>query len=335
MQLLRKIGRKVLRAYEMFARRYLYFTPYYNRRTELPSREPEIYSRSGKRMHVFFISSRYDAHDPYCLQCVKSPEYILWDRYNFGLKTHFYGEEEAFFLAGNPDRRFAILGESRAIIPEVYTKFIRNRSYIENEFYFLFTFDEEILSTFKNAKYVPFGSNYWYGMNDNSAISPENYMNKDKNISIIASNKKMCRMHLVRQETAKRCMTEGLADAFGNFLGGAYVPIELPFQRYRYSIVIENNITPYYFTEKITNCFAAQTIPIYLGATEIHQFFNPDGIIIISLKDLDRLDEILKQCTTEEYERRLPAVLDNFERVKQFGNITDYMYIKHLKDIYD
>ncbi len=265
----------------------------------------------------------------------------MFDRYNFGLKTHFYDEKEAFLLVGKPDRRFAMIFESRVIIPRVYKKFIRNRSYIENEFEYIFTHDEEILSTFKNARYVPFGAGYWYGLHDEAAISPENYLRKDKNISIIASNKKMCRMHFVRQAAARKCLAEGLADTFGRFTGntgvggdGVWFPTELPFQRYRYSIAIENNITPHYFTEKITNCFIAQTIPIYLGATEIHKFFNPDGIITISLKDIDRLDEVLKQCTPEEYQRRLPAVLDNFERVKQFRRATDYMYATHLKDIY-
>ena len=115
---------------------------------------------------------------------------------------------------------------------------------------------------------------------------------------------------------------------------GGYVNCEITLQKYRYSIIIENDVTPYFFTEKITNCFAAQTIPIYLGATEIHKFFNPEGIITISLKDLDHIEDILKQCTPEEYERRLPAVLDNFERVKQFEDTTEYMYQQDLKDIY-
>lgn len=116
--------------------------------------------------------------------------------------------------------------------------------------------------------------------------------------------------------------------------GGVWCNITEPFQRYRYSIVIENDITKYYFSEKITNCFISQTIPIYIGATGISEIFNPDGIIEISLDDLDNLSEILKQCTPEEYERRLPAVLDNFERVQQFRDTTEYMYIHYLKDIY-
>ncbi len=111
------------------------------------------------------------------------------------------------------------------------------------------------------------------------------------------------------------------------------MPIELPFEEYRFTIAIENLVSPFYFTEKILNCFAAQTIPIYIGATEIGRFFNLDGIIPIRVEDLDRLEEILAQCTPEEYERRLPAVLDNYRRVQIFMNQTrfDDIYINFLK----
>ena len=151
---------------------------------------------------------------------------------------------------------------------------------------------------------------------------------------MISSAKKMCQMHLVRQALAWKCKNEKLADTFGKFDGGPYCPIELPFQFYRYSIVVENYISPFYFTEKICNCFAAQTIPIYLGATEIHQFFNPDGIITFKLEDIDNIDKILKQCTPEEYERRLPAIIDNYHRVMHFKFEIDYIWEHYLREYF-
>ena len=165
-------------------------------------------------------------------------------------------------------------------------------------------------------------------------ISPENYKLKTKNISMISSAKEMCHMHLVRKKLAFKCKNESLADTFGKFDGGAYCAIELPFEHYRYSVVVENNIEPYYFTEKIMNCFAAQTIPIYLGATEIRQFFNEDGIIQIGLEDCDHIENILKRCTVEEYERRLPAVLENFRLAMNAMSQTrfDDMYVRYIKD---
>ena len=141
-------------------------------------------------------------------------------------------------------------------------------------------------------------------------------------------------MHHVRKRLAFYCKEHGLADTYGKFDGEPIVDMELPFEHYRYSIAVENGIEPFYFTEKIMNCFAAQTIPIYLGATEIGQFFNADGIIQIGIEDCEHIENILKRCTVEEYERRLPAVLDNFNRAMQYMTQTrfDDLYIRYIKD---
>ena len=74
------------------------------------------------------------------------------------------------------------------------------------------------------------------------------------------------------------------------------------------------------------------TVPIYLGATKIDKFFNPDGIIQISLNDLDNIDKILLQCNEEDYMNRLSAVKDNYNRVQNYLNIEDYIYTNYLKE---
>ena len=129
---------------------------------------------------------------------------------------------------------------------------------------------------------------------------------------------------------ARYCKDNNKADVMGKFDGGKYVSTEESLQAYRYSFAIENEITDYYFTERITSCLAAQTIPIYMGARKIDEFFNPDGIIKITKEDVNHLDAVLRQCTKEEYERRLPAILDNYERVQCYRNMQDYLYEKLL-----
>ena len=322
-----KLRTKILNQIEKFTRKYLYYTPFYSREYGADSTPPEVFNKYGERMSVFFLADREFASAPYGSV---SNRYILWDRYNFGLKTHFYSHFEAFNTAGKPDRKFAMLIESRTITPKSYEKFIRNKKYIENEFEAVFTFDDEILDTFSNAKFLP-GACVWYG-NSESVTPPQEdeWKNKNKNISMTASDKNWCEMHKVRKNLAMKCKHNGLADTFGKFDGGDYAVLEDTLKNYRFSIVLENNVTNYYFTEKIANCFAAQTIPIYLGAQKIDEFFNPDGIIKISLKDIDNIEKILAQCTPEEYDRRLPAVLDNFERVKEYKNINDYLYKKYF-----
>jgi len=71
------------------------------------------------------------------------------------------------------------------------------------------------------------------------------------------------------------------------------------------------------------------TVPVYLGATKIDGFFNPDGIIKFTMED--DIENVLRQCTVQEYEARLPAILDNYLRVKKdYLNTYDYLYKRYF-----
>ena len=71
--------------------------------------------------------------------------------------------------------------------------------------------------------------------------------------------------------------------------------------------------------------------PINKGTlAEIDKIFNPDGIIQISTKD--DIKQVLKDCTKENYESRLPAILDNYNRALEYKkNHFDTIYEKYLK----
>ena len=143
-------------------------------------------------------------------------------------------------------------------------------------------------------------------------------------MSIVSSDKRMCPYHDYRIELANKCRRDCLADAFGTFDGGKMIKISEALTDYRYSVVIENDISPYFFTQKITDCFLSMTIPIYFGATAIGEFFNEDGIIKITPRT--DIEKVLKGCTKNEYEARLPAIIDNFNRVQRYRNMWDYLY---------
>ena len=317
------------------------FIPYYPPRLTLSADYPEVFNKYGERMEFFFISNRESAHCPNNSR----QRYIIWDRFNYGNHTHFYTQEEIFRTVGNPKRRFAMLVEAGTTKPQLYDAILKYKNHIEKHFDLVFTYNPQILNGLSNARFVPFCASIWYGMgvsyhvkkeNFNFTISPENYKYKTKNISMICSHLETFPMHQVRKKLAFYCKEHGLADTFGQFAGGPIVDMELPVEHYRYSIAVENGIEPFYFTEKIMNCFVAQTIPIYLGATEIGQFFNADGIIQIGIEDCEHIENILKRCTAEEYERRLPAVLDNFNRTMQYATQTRYddMYAFYLRGKY-
>ena len=301
------------------------YTPFYKNAEMLPCEYPEIYNKYGDKMKMFFIRDIHTSHTPYL-----QGNYILWDRYNIGLNTHFYSHNSMLETMGNPSEKYGILIESRAIVPEDYKIFEKHKG-LEKEFKYIFTYDDKILNTISNARFVPFNANFCYGHETKGfKVSDQNYKSKSKNISMVCSNKELCELHKIRKSVALKCKKEKLADTFGKFDGGKYIKIEECLEKYRFSIVFENDISDYYFTERLTNCFAAQTIPIYLGARKIDNFFNTDGIIQISLKDIENIENILKICTKEFYEDRINAIIDNYNRVQKYKHPLDMMYKEYF-----
>ena len=83
-----------------------------------------------------------------------------------------------------------------------------------------------------------------------------------------------------------------------------------------YTVVIENSVDDYYFTEKIVDAFLTGTIPIYWGSPSVGQLFNADGIM--TFRGVKELGEVLKECTKMNYHKRMAAVKENFELAKKF-----------------
>ena len=294
--------------------------------SNLAEGQPEIYNSEGRRMELFFIRDRHSACFPYGYPAATR---FLWDRFNIALDTHFYSHGAMLETMGKPSRRFGMLVESESIVPQDYSIFDEHAG-LERDFDAIFTFSARLLDSLDNAMLFPACASPWYGTSFGGGTLDESaWERKTKNVSIISSAKALCPLHAFRVETARRCRREGLADAFGTFDGSNPMAcIDHCFAPYRYAIVVENDLQPYYFTEKITNCFAAMCVPVYLGASRIGEFFNEDGIIRI--KPGDDLRKVLSACTEREYKSRLPAIIDNYNRVQQYRNMWDWLYDRYL-----
>lgn len=282
---------------------------------------PKIYNAEGQLLETYFIKNRHSRHAPFGHE----GKYFFWDRYNYGLDTHFYGPESMTMTLGKPSVKYGMLTESRTIVPEDYEIFHKHRG-LEKEFRYIFTYDDRILNEIENARFYPVAAGIW-----NSEMRQGRHGEKDRDLSILSSDKVMCELHRFRLELARMCKREGLADTFGRFDGGDYVEkVDETLNRYRFSLIIENDISDYYFSERLTSCFAAQTVPVYLGARRIGDFFNTDGMILLKNADLEEAGSRIRECTREQYEAMLPAVLDNFDRVQEYVNMQDYLYEHYL-----
>lgn len=211
-------------------------------------------------------------------------------------------------------KNYAWLSESRTIIPEIYQWVENNLEYIENNFELIFVNDKSLLNLSNKFKLticsaVPY-------INDRSIHK------KTKLLSMIASDKIMCDEHKYRLKIIEKYKNN--LDLFGrgyNFIEKK----EIGLNDYCFSIVMENLKYSLGYSEKITDCFATGTIPIYWGCDEISEIFNKDGIIM--LNDNFKIDEL----SFDLYYSKMDAIKDNYERIINFPIAEDYIYEKYIK----
>jgi hypothetical protein len=79
---------------------------------------------------------------------------------------------------------------------------------------------------------------------------------------------------------------------------------------YRYSIAFENSYAPFYFTEKLMDCFVAETMPLYFGCPSITNFFPAESMVVIDPDDPDILAKIDEVIRSDLWQRRRDAVLE-------------------------
>lgn len=285
----------------------------------MSNQEPVIYNKFGERLRVFYLKDHYWA--PYGVD-VES-QYLVWDRYNYGLETHFYSHLDMLKTDGKPVRKYGLFNESEKIVPDDYKIFEKHKG-LAKDFVKIFTWSEKLLDELDNAALFP-GLGVWVRNEDD-----EIYTKKSKLVSMICSKKAITKFHHLRIDTARKLRAAGLADIYGNLDNGPrFDKKESTLEDYRFQVVIENDVSAYYFSEKLLDCLLEMTIPVYIGATKVSEFFNPDGIIEVKPEDYGRIDEIVKKLDVKYYEEHLDAVKDNYRRVQDYLNANDYIY-KHL-----
>ena len=213
------------------------------------------------------------------------------------------------------EKLFGWISESSVIVPEVLDKIRENITEIKKSFVKIFTCDYRIISLSDVFQFSLAAANLpWV------ALIPKDFK-KTKLLSMIASKKGVTEGHLLRD---KALLKFPVMDVFGR--GRREInKKEEGLYPYMFSIVIENGNYPLYFTEKITDCFASKTIPIYWGTDAIKKYFDPRGI----LKYNETKPEML---TPEKYQEMLPYVLENYQKIKSIESADD-MIFRQIKEL--
>lgn len=218
-----------------------------------------------------------------------------------------------------PSGGCALLIEPKSLLPEVYEYIEKNYE----RFSYVFTHDSILLNKLPNAKLILWGGVWSWGDEEKDFNHP---------ISMVASAKGTSPVRIQRRELAFEL--KGKVDTYGTFDGGEFVDTDTIYGKYPFSIVIENHIDDYWFTEKICNCFSHKTIPIYYGARKIDELFNDRGII--RCNSIDDIRHMLTILTGKNpyylYTSRLDAIEDNYKRVKKYENFNTW-FMNEYEDL--
>jgi len=204
--------------------------------------------------------------------------------------------------------------ESKQIIPQYYQWIIDNYEFVTSRVDGIFSCDKELCAKYPKISYSLINAAPW--------VQDRKVHEKTKLVSMIASNKRMCEGHARRLQ-----FVDKFRDKL-DFYGRGFNEIsckEDGLRDYMFSVGIENAVYDTYFTEKLTDCFACGTIPIFYGCKGVTEYFNEDGIIFLD-DDFD-----LSTLTKDLYYSKMDVIKDNFERSINFPVAEDYLYLNYFK----
>ncbi len=95
----------------------------------------------------------------------------------------------------------------------------------------------------------------------------------------------------------------------------------------RYSIVIENSVSPWYWSEKVADALLGYSLPFYHGCQELAKFLPSNSFIPIDINKSDCVEGIREILKSAPYEDRLPAVIAARHLLLEKENL--YAFLDH------
>ena len=210
--------------------------------------------------------------------------------------------------------KYIWLLESKQIIQGVYDWILANYDFVASRVDGILSPDKELCEKYSKFQYALTNAAPW--------IEERQIYEKTKLVSMISSNKSMVPGHRKRLEFVNKFKDQ--VDLYGR--GFRDLPRkEEGIKDYMFSIAVENAVYDTYFTEKLTDCFATGTIPVFYGCRGVTEYFNEDGIIFLD-DDFD-----VSTLTEELYYSKMDAIKDTLERANNLPVTEDDLYETYWK----
>lgn len=185
---------------------------------------------------------------------------------------------------------------------------------LEHRFDGIFTSDRRLVeATPEKYRYAPVGG-IW--------VEEPGIRVKSKSASMIASSKTETPAQRGRAELAGRLGDR--VDVFGRGREREIARVEEALDDYMFSIAVENATVAGYWTEKLLNCFATGTVPVYRGAPDIGRYFDERGILPLEGAPLD--------LSLSHYRSLLPYVVANYHEALRYEIPDDRLVVDHFSD---
>jgi hypothetical protein len=179
-------------------------------------------------------------------------------------------------FADYPGRKVALLIEP----PSLNYGHYQTAFDLQDHFDAILTFNEAFFKMSPRILYFPLGGSW---------IAPQAWSiyPKTRKVSIITSQKHGAPGHQLRHQIAATFPAK--LDRYGRDFNPVSTK-RLALASYRFSVVVESIRMNGYFSEKLIDCLACGTTPIYWGAPDIHRWFPGRGIVTFgSFADLTKI----------------------------------------------
>lgn len=167
-----------------------------------------------------------------------------------------------------------------------------------------------------------------------SALQALDVIPKTKVISVFCSTQAVTANHRMRLR-----FVELLASHFGerlDWFGNGLTRIDAKWDGlapYRYTVVLENQSTPYVITERLSDAFLSLTFPIYWGAPNVGMYFPRNSFTPVDIRDPFEAIAIIEDVLEEDpYPERLKSireardvVLKDFNFVNRMAQIATFV----------
>ena len=166
-----------------------------------------------------------------------------------------------------------------------------------------------------------------YTLDYDKLIQPSDVKEKTKLISVITSNKAFTQGHLDRIRFVEKLKAHygDQLDVFGRGFRSFDDKWDV-LRPYKYHIVIENTSQRYYWTEKISDCYLAETFPFYYGCTNLDDFFPGESFLRINVREPEKSIEIIdKAIKAEKFEASVDVLAECKKRVLNEYNMFEYV----------